>query len=235
MSTKDQSISHSNANALADQEAPTELSRRGFLRIMFATAPAISLLANLPVSARTSTPQPEWPKEREDLPRHDPVIIEMDESGYLIDPEFEDPELPTVGQYYKVEEMDDEQRIDFYDDHYNPGNYDVVANALGIDVAELDELKPEHLDILDAYYASWLEEPMEDFGSFYQNAINSEYWVGNELLEALGNEQGAELGLRLIEGDCPGSSFCGVRFAGDVDALNAQLYQYGVNARVLQT
>jgi len=76
---------------------------------------------------------------------------------------------------------------------------------------------------------------MEDFGSFYQNAINSENWVGIMLLEKLGYEEGAKLGLRLTEGDCPGSSFCGVRFLGDPEMLNAHLYRYGVNARVLQT
>lgn len=236
MTTKEPAISHPTTE-LVEEGSTRRLSRRQFLRILFETAPAAALLATHPALADASALQHEWPKEKEELPRHDPIIIELDEDRYLIDPDFEYDDLPTFAQYYNVGEMDDQQRIEFYLEHFDSDPFDVVAKELELDVDELyelEELDPAHVHILDAHYSSWLDEPMEDLG-FYENALHSEYWVGIELLEQLGYEHGAGLGLRLIEGDCPGSSFCGVRYDGDPDVLNAQLYQFGINLRLAKS
>ena len=38
------------------------------------------------------------------------------------------------------------------------------------------------------------------------------------------------IGLDYVEGEFPGSSFCAVRFRGEVEQLNAILYKNGLNA-----
>ncbi len=206
------------------------LSRREILRIVFETAPVAALVATQPAIAGGLAQQPEWPEAKRELPRHDPIIMGLDH-GYFVDPDFEYEDAPTFAQYYEVNKMDDKQRVDFYVEHFQEDAFDVVAKEFALDVDELEELEPEHVHVLDSLFTAWLDNPMEEWG-FYENALNSEYWMGMELLEELGKEVGRELGLRLVEGDQPGSSFCGVRFVGDADVLNAMLYRLGINMRL---
>lgn len=52
------------------------------------------------------------------------------------------------------------------------------------------------------------------------------------LLEQLPVEECGRLGLWLVEGECPGNDFCGVRFKGNVGELNEALARHGINAIV---
>jgi hypothetical protein len=205
------------------------LSRRELLRIIFKTAPAAALVATHPVLADALLPQ--WPKEKQHLNSHDPVLMALN-GGYLIDPDFDYDalELPTVAEYEHVSEMTDEQRLALYLEWHDEEAYDLIVKAL--EVEELDEYSVEHLSILDPHYVEWLNGSIDvEYMGPYQSAMHSEYWIGIELLEELGSNA-TELGLCLVEGDHPGSSFCGVRFVGDPDVLNTQLYQRGINLRL---
>ena len=118
------------------------LSRREFLRIVFETAPVAALVATQPAIAGHLAQQSEWPEAKRELPRHDPIIMGLDESGYFVDPDFEYEDAPTYAQYYEVKKMDDKQRVDFYLEHFGSEDaFDVVADELEI-VDDDTELRP---------------------------------------------------------------------------------------------
>ena len=85
-----------------------------------------------------------------------------------------------------------------------------------------------------AEYKKWLDSSVDlESLSFRELAMTSEYWVGILLFEELDYETQNELRLRLVEGEYPGSTFCGVRFDGLTDELNAELFRRGINIRLL--
>ena len=87
---------------------------------------------------------------------------------------------------------------------------------------------PTHLHIKD-----WLDSHIEpDDMSPWNAAQYTEYGAGILLYESLPFENTMELNLNLVEGDCPGSNFCGVHFSGDVEELNNGLRSLGVNLHV---
>ena len=55
------------------------------------------------------------------------------------------------------------------------------------------------------------------------------------MLEQLGDQRAKELGLYLVEGEHPGSSFCGVGFDGALEELNLELVRRGLNLSIEQS
>ena len=52
------------------------------------------------------------------------------------------------------------------------------------------------------------------------------------MLAELGDEKAKEIGLHLVEGEHPGSSFCGVAFDGGISELNQALARQGLNLKI---
>jgi hypothetical protein len=76
----------------------------------------------------------------------------------------------------------------------------------------------------------WLDTEIEyeDLGA-WQAAQHSPHSAGLGIYNRLSREEADRIGLKLVEGDHPGSSFVGVAFYGDVDELNRQLQKFGLN------
>jgi len=55
------------------------------------------------------------------------------------------------------------------------------------------------------------------------------YGPGIEIYEQMSREQARDLGLELVDGDHPGSSFVGVAYHGDIESLNEGLERLGMN------
>jgi len=70
-----------------------------------------------------------------------------------------------------------------------------------------------------------------DFDSLgdYQAAQYTPYGAGIEIFEHFGWDKSRRIGLGLVEGDHPGSSFVGVAFSGEIEELNAALAAAGLN------
>ena len=88
---------------------PLEIDRRDFMKIIFATAPLVLLpdlnLRKLP--------------EFDDRPRHKPYVLELDESGYLFDPQFDYDsfEFPSRREHHGWDQMPRRERKSFLEDH----------------------------------------------------------------------------------------------------------------------
>ena len=65
--------------------------------------------------------------------------------------------------------------------------------------------------------------------SDYQAAQYTPYNTGIEIFEYFSWDESRRLGLGLVEGDHPGSSFVGVAFNGEIGELNAALAAVGLN------
>jgi len=76
----------------------------------------------------------------------------------------------------------------------------------------------------------WLDTKIEyeDLGA-WQAAQFSPYKAGLDFYQHLSVEAADNLGLELVEGDHPGSSFVDVAFYGDVDELNRHIQRLGLN------
>ena len=194
----------------------TTVSRRDFLKIVFGTASAAALTHPLSLL---------WPEEAAARPLADPYILGLDDSGYLIDPAYDwRTEYPPVR-----EEVG-------YDTCTLRGKLSVFEEQLGLDEMMKYTNKPlsqwnrNDLAEVERDYNEWLDEPREpETLSFREGALRSPYWPGIEIYEQLWQEIAA-LGLVYVEGDAPfGSSFCGVRYDGDLIDLNNALAKGGLN------
>lgn len=102
--------------------------------------------------------------------------------------------------------------------------------ALDDQVYEIEHLvsDPENWSLDEV--EEWLETEIEfdDLGP-WQAARLSPYNVGLEIYETISVEDAGNLGLCLVEGEHPGSSFTGVAFHGNLDELNHELERQGMN------
>ncbi len=88
----------------------------------------------------------------------------------------------------------------------------------------------EQLEGVEGIAGSMLDDPVDiECMGFRSILHHGPHAVGELMLNGLPPEEAARLGLYLVEGDCPGSSFCGVRFTGDIDELNESLARHGLN------
>ena len=81
----------------------------------------------------------------------------------------------------------------------------------------------------------WLDTEIQfdDMSPRYA-AEYTQYADGVRLYESLPWEETLKMNLHLVEGPHPGSDFCGVYFDGDLDELNKDLAQYGINLIVAE-
>jgi hypothetical protein len=202
-----------------------EIDRRDFIGVILGTVSSTALSGSLSA---------EWPENAKDRPVADPIVFHL-ENGYVVDPIFDyDVELPTVREN-RYEALDTEGAIEFF------------LDLVGYDeerIAELETIikKPhrkwseEDLPFLEKQFREELDQPEDpDYLSFRMNAVCSEYSAGITLLDELGDERSKELGLYLVEGEHPGSSFCGVGFDGALEELNLELVRRGLNLSIEQS
>ena len=185
-----------------------EINRRDFIKFVFGTASAAAVAGSLPL----------WPKDAMSRPVAEPVKLLIDEYNYLVDPYFDfNPSLPTYREFLSLNNVSEsELRKALEAEHWrfeylldDPDNWSV------------DEVQ------------EWLDSDIqfEDM-SPWNAAQYTEYADGIRLYESLPFNEALELDLSLVEGDIPGSDFCGVYFGGDVEGLNKALQSRGINVVV---
>ena len=175
-----------------------------------------------------------WPKQATDRPMAEPIVFTI-ENDYVIDPNFDyRTVLPTIREN-RYENLAPEEAIEFILDLI--GHYEEQITKLETTLGKPHEKwTKSDLPFLEAQFEEELDAPEDpDYLSFRMSAICSQYNAGIMILDALGTERAAELGLHLVEGDYPGSSFCGVAFDGDIEELNLELVTRGLNLRVEQS
>jgi hypothetical protein len=184
----------------------TELNRREFLTIVFATTTAAAVSGAVPL----------WPADAVDRPVSKPFNLTIDDSNYLVDPNFDygSVSLPTHREHLLLEGLEG----------------DDLKNELNEQFWQIEHLvkDPNKWDVDEV--EGWLDTEIEyeDLGA-WQAAQFSPYKSGLDIYQYLSVEAADTLGLELVEGDHPGSSFVGVAFYGNVDELNRQLQKLGMN------
>jgi hypothetical protein len=187
-----------------------DLNRRDFIKMVSGTVSA----------AAVASPNSVWPKDAQQRPVAEPFTLLVDESGYLVDPEWDPCEMMmlTNGQHHEI-----------------PCGTVKEQEAALRDHAWLFEHiheDPDELTLDDV--KEWLDagvEP-ENLGA-YEAATLGPYGPGIEIFEWFGRKDAEEVGLSLIEGCHPGSDFMGVMFSGDLDGLNQRLQENELNLVVL--
>ncbi|MCP4546381.1 MAG: hypothetical protein GY835_07940 [bacterium] len=182
-----------------------EIDRREFLAIVLGTVSAATLALG------DGAP---WPAEEFARPQAEPMTLAL-QDGYIVDPSFDygSIELPTHREYLTDQYSEERMRKDVRDC--------IVEH--GCD---------EAYEWTEKEVQSWLDEiiDVECLGDYEcQERCGSEWAEGIWLHNRLDAEMCHHLGLHLVEGDCPGSSFMGVRFTGDLKDLNRELVRQGMN------
>jgi hypothetical protein len=121
-------------------------------------------------------------------------------------------------------DLDHEGKLDFFARHLDQKD---IETSIGKPLAMFTKAD---VRIVESEIQEWLDgrEDPENL-SFYQALTLTEFHAGADLIDALGDETASQLGLYVVEGDHPGSSFCGVAFDGDLDELNLALAHEGLN------
>ena len=195
-----------------------EIDRRNFIGIIFGTVSTAALSGPL---------EDLWPTKAKKRPQAEPIVFEL-RSGYIIDPDYDhDANWPTVREHRF--NCPPAEAIDHFHDLIgdNSETYDDLEKEFG---KPAEKWSKAEVPFLEAYFKEQLDEDVDpDYLSFRASAENSEYWAGIRVLEELGDERAKELGLYLVEGEHPGSSFCGVAFDGDIEELNLALATRAMN------
>ena len=182
-----------------------ELSRRDFLKIVFATASAAA------VSGASTL----WPSNALSRPVFEPVHLSV-EGGYIVDPYFDycDVCLPTFRKIHSLEGLGADalnvelEKISWAFEH-------VVADPENWSVDEVKE---------------WLDTEVElDDLAAWQAMKYTQYGPAIEIYEQLSRDDAEELGLMLFEGCHPGSGFVGIEFHGDPKVLTKGFERLGMN------
>ena len=162
-----------------------------------------------------------------------PWIVSV-EDGYLVDPTW-DPEIwPTYREHLDYASLSVEEKAEQLITLFS--GYDGDAEGLeadleismpkgGWDDASLIQLEKEFGDSLD-------DSVDAQHLGFWQNLTLGPHAVGAYLLDQLPDAEQQRLGLVLVEGEYPGSDFCGVWFDGNLDELNESLALHGLNVIV---
>jgi len=183
-----------------------ELNRRDFLKIVFQTTPAIAVASKLAL----------WPSKAASRPTSDPVFLSVDENGYIVDPDFDYCDLitPTFREHHSLvglskEELKANLENKFYEIEH------LVEDPENWTVDEIQEWLDTHVELEDLK----AREAMK----------YTEYGPGIGIYDRMSSVQAATLGLELVDGDHPGSSFVGVAYHGDIESLNEGLEQLSLN------
>ena len=194
---------------MTNNQQSFEIDRRDFIKFVFGTASAVA------VSGGSSI----WPTEALTRPIAEPAKLALDDYNYLVDPYFDyNPQLPTYREFLSLENLSNSE----------------LKDALKDDTWRFEHhLKdPDNWSVHEIQ--GWLEESIDfDDMSPWNAAQYTEYGDGIRLYDALPYEDVRDLNLTLMEGEVPGSNFCGVRYDGDFeedfDNLNRGLAGRGIN------
>ena len=194
---------------MTNNQQSFEIDRRDFIKFVFGTASAVA------VSGGSSI----WPTEALTRPIAEPAKLALDDYNYLVDPYFDyNPQLPTYREFLSLENLSNSE----------------LKDALKDDTWRFEQhLKdPDNWSVHEIQ--GWLEESIDfDDMSPWGAAQYTEYGNGIRLYDALPYKDVRDLNLTLVEGDVPGSNFCGVRYDGDFeedfDNLNRGLAGRGIN------
>ena len=193
---------------MTNNQQSFEIDRRDFIKFVFGTASAVA------VSGGSSI----WPTEALTRPIAEPAKLALDDYNYLVDPYFDyNPQLPTYREFLSLENLSNSE----------------LKDALKDDTWRFEHhLKdPDNWSVHEIQ--GWLEESIDfDDMSPWNAAQYTEYGNGIRLYDALPYEDVRDLNLTLMEGEVPGSNFCGVRYDGDFeedfDNLNRGLAGRGI-------
>ena len=87
------------------------------------------------------------------------------------------------------------------------------------------------LDGIDRSVAGYFDDELEpEEGSFRDRLEKSRYWIGAWLHDNLSADAFNRMDLAYVEGDQSGSSFCAVRYTGNLEHINTVLFTCGMNA-----
>jgi hypothetical protein len=183
-----------------------EVNRREFLKIVFASTSVVA------VSGASAL----WPSVALSRPVCDPVHLNIDDSGYIVDPGFDycDLDVPTYREYHSLVGLgQNDLRVALNNE---PG---LIENL----VVDPDDWSLEEIE-------GWLDEyvDLDDMGT-WEGMKYTHYGPGIEIYEQMSREQVNDLGLELVDGDHPGSSFVGVAYHGDIEELNEGFERLGMN------
>jgi len=184
----------------------TEITRRDFLKVVFTTATAAAVSGTAPL----------WPVDAIARLVSKPFDLALDEYNYLVDPSFDygDIKLPTRREVLSLERLDPK----------------ALKKALEGQIGEIEHLVDDTQNWTLDEVEWWLDSEIEyeELGA-WQAADYSPHRAGLSIYNSLSREDAQGLGLELVEGDHPGSSFVGVAYYGNVDELNRQLQRLGMN------
>jgi hypothetical protein len=197
-----------------------EIDRRNFIKIIFGT------VSTAAISGPTADL---WPVAAKKRPTADPIVFHL-ENGYIVDPDF-DPRAnwPTIREN-RYENLDEDDQVSFLIDWMDGTVLTEFEEEFG---KPYEKWSKKELPALEGSFESRLDEDEDpDYLSFSASADCSEYSAGIQVLDELGDQRAKELGLYLVEGDHPGSSFCGVAFDGEVELLNLEFARRGLNLKL---
>ena len=194
---------------MTNNQQSFEIDRRDFIKFVFGTASAVAITGGSSI----------WPTEALTRPIAEPAKLALDDYNYLVDPYFDyNPQLPTYREFLSLENLSNSE----------------LKDALKDDTWRFEHhLKdPDNWSVHEIQ--GWLEESIDfDDMSPWNAAQYTEYGDGIRLYDALPYEDVRDLNLTLMEGEVPGSNFCGVRYDGDFeedfDNLNRGLAGRGIN------
>ena len=183
-----------------------EINRRDFLKVIFTTTSAAAVSGVLP----------HWPAEALSRPIMEPVEFADDGYGYLIDPsmDYYDSTLPTFREFLGLEELGPEQLKERLKEEEWRFEH-LVSNPDDWNIKEVQD---------------WLDSDVEfeDMG-LRQGMSYTPYGPPIEFYEGTPYADAEKIGLCLIEGDTPGSSFAGVQLLSRPEDANRELQKLGIN------
>lgn len=206
-----------------------KMTRRGFLKTLGATAPAAA-------ASGASSLLSSGEGEAEARPRGAPVVLEINDAGFLIEPDFyltwEEPEMPMRSDYYGFDCMDLREQADFLFDWSRLFDERLLELA-GTPLKDWAPRERAYVEAVVASQRSWLNEQIDlDELSARDLARESEYGAAVEIFHALGPKETRRLGLREGGYGGPASDAYGIRYAGDPETLTKEFAALGVNAVV---
>ena len=191
-----------------------EISRRDFLKVIFTTTSAAAVSGVLP----------HWPAAELNRPVREPVVFadDGDGDGYLIDSsmEYYDFSLPTFREHLDLEGLGPKQlKTRLKQEEWRFEH--LISDSGNWNIDEVQE---------------WLDSDVEvDDLSIREGMTYSPYGPPIEFYDHMPYADSEKIGLALIEGDHPGSSFAGVQLLNTPEDANRELQKLGINVIVRET
>ena len=183
-----------------------EINRRDFLKVIFTTTSAAAVSGVLP----------HWPAAELNRPVREPVVFADDGDGYLIDSsmKYYDFGLPTFREHLDLEGLGPKQlKTRLKQEEWRFEH--LISDSGNWNIDEVQE---------------WLDSDVEvDDLSIREGMTYSPYGPPIEFYDQLPYADSEKIGLALIEGDHPGSSFAGIQLLNTPDDANRELQKLGIN------